>query len=85
MADFCDLGEGDIQLGSLTQPTYDDSNGEVKSNDSNCFAGLTRTDPEKDEHSIDLDTWTQNIVAIKTPVKAFETTDPTMPGLDLEG
>ena len=84
MADFGDFRDYELPFGSLTQPTFDESNGEVKSSDSNGFNEAGVTDLRNYEQSIDLNEWTQNIVAVCTPVQVCEIVDPSMPNLELE-
>ena len=62
---------------NFTQSTLEESLADNKSGSWNCFV------PE-DSHSIDLEAWNQNIVAVKTPIKEFETLDCEIPTLDLE-
>ena len=84
LADFGDFGDYELQFGSLTQPTYDESNEEVKSSDSNGLNDAGALDLRNNEQSIDLNEWTRDIVAVCTPVKVCEIIDPSMPNLDLE-
>ena len=78
-ADFPDFFEqGNQFFTSYNLPTCEDSNVDIKSGSSNCFH------QQAEEHSIDLATLNENIIAVKTPIQYFQTMDKDLPPLELE-